>query len=55
MLYKADYDLLILDACNFNAQMMNQALTVQSVALLIEIIQNAGMLELVKSTNLDFS
>lgn len=35
-------DLLILDACSFNNQMMNQALTVQSVILLMEIIWNSA-------------
>lgn len=37
-----DCDLLILDACSFNTQMMNQVLTVQSVILLMEIIWSSA-------------
>lgn len=42
---QSNSDLLISEACNFNARVMNQALTVQSVVLLMEIIRNAGMHE----------
>lgn len=54
---KSDCDLLISGASNFNAQMMNQALTVQSVVLRMEIIWNAHWYAWVveKYTNFDFS
>lgn len=41
----SDSDLLILDACNFNGRVMNQALTARSVVLLMEIIGNGRMHE----------
>lgn len=37
-----DCDLLIIDACRFNDQMMNQVHTVQSVRLLMEIIWSSA-------------
>lgn len=59
VLYEANLtaNLLILGACNFNVQMMNQALTVQSVVLRMEIIWNARWYAwaVEKYTNLDLS
>lgn len=44
----------ILNACSFNNQMMNPALTVQPVILLMEIIWNSAT-RLVKYTHVEFS